>query len=272
MARSLPDRLFHAAVGVLAGCAIVILVGPVVIALITSFTSSAALKFPPPSFSLRWYAALLDPALSTHIHQAALNSVTVAASATLIAVCLAVPAALALRDAAPRRAAFLDTILMSPMVLPLLAYGLAALIFFSWMSFRPSLATLIVGHAIVITPLVLRTTTATLTQLDRALWESSESLGASAFFTFRRTTLPLIAPGICAGAFLAFVLSFDNVPVSIFLSSARTDMLPVRMWGMMETSLDVRVAAISGTLIVVTIASTLLMERLVGITRRLGTH
>jgi putative spermidine/putrescine transport system permease protein len=200
-----------------------------------------------------------------------LNSVIVAATATLLAVCIAVPAALALRSAGSRRVAVLDTVFMSPMVLPLLAYGLATLIFFSWMSFRPSLTTLIIGHTIVIVPLVLRTTTASLTQLDHALWESSESLGASAWFTFCRTTLPLIAPGICAGAFLAFVLSFDNVPVSIFLSSVRTDMLPVRMWGMMETSLDVRVAAISGILIVVTVVSTLLMERLVGITRRLGT-
>jgi putative spermidine/putrescine transport system permease protein len=271
MARSLPDRLFYAVIGSLAGCALIILVGPVLIALITSFTSSAALKFPPPSFSLRWYVALLDPKLSAHIHQAALNSVIVAATATLLAVCIAVPAALALRAAGSRRAAVLDTVFMSPMVLPLLAYGLATLIFFSWLSFRPSLTTLIIGHTIVIVPLVLRTTTASLTQLDHALWESSESLGASAWFTFCRTTLPLIAPGICAGAFLAFVLSFDNVPVSIFLSSVRTDMLPVRMWGMMETSLDVRVAAISGILIVVTVVSTLLMERLVGITRRLGT-
>ena len=271
MARSLADRLFHAIVGLLAGCALLILVGPVLIALITSFTSSAALKFPPPSFSLRWYVALFDRTLSAHIHQAALNSLTVAAAATLLAVCIAVPATLALRASAPRRAAMLDTAFMSPMVLPLLAYGLATLIFFSWMTFRPSLATLIIGHTIVVIPLVLRTSTASLTQLDPALLESSKSLGASAAFTFRRTTLPLIAPGICAGAFLAFVLSFDNVPVSIFLSSVRTDMLPVRMWGMMESSLDVRVAAISGILIGVTVVSTLVMERLVGITRRLGT-
>jgi putative spermidine/putrescine transport system permease protein len=270
MARSLADRLFQGVVGLLAGCALIVLVAPVLIALATSFTSSAALKFPPPSLSLRWYAALFDTTLSAHIHRAALNSLVVAASATVLAVCIGVPAALALRAAGRRRGAILDTLFMSPMVLPLLAYGLATLIFFSWMSFRASLATLIIGHTIVVVPLVLRTTAASLTQLDQALWESSESLGASALFTFRRTTLPLIAPGVSAGAFLAFVLSFDNVPVSIFLSSVRTDMLPVRMWGMMETSLDVRVAAISGILIVVTVASTVLMERLVGITRRLG--
>jgi putative spermidine/putrescine transport system permease protein len=269
MARSTSDLLYYVVVGLLAACALLILVGPVLVALATSFTSSASLKFPPPGFSLRWYAALLDPVLSGHIHRAALNSFIVALAATVLAVCIAVPAALALRTIDSARSAILDTIFMSPMVLPLLAYGLATLIFFSWMSVRPSLVTLIIGHTIVVIPIVLRTTTANLVQLDKALWECSESLGASAWFTFRRTTLPLIAPGVLAGAFLAFVLSFDNVPVSIFLSSVNTDMLPIRMWGMMETSLDVRVAAISGVLIVVAIVSTIVMERLVGITRRL---
>ncbi len=271
MVRSRLDILFYALVGLLAAFALVVLIGPVLVALATSFTPSASLKFPPPGFSLRWYAALLDPVLSGHIHRAALNSLLVALTAMGLSVCIAVPAALALRSIGPRGSALLDTVFMSPMVLPLLAYGLATLIFFSWLSIRPSLATLIIGHTIVVVPLVLRTTAASLVQVDKALWECSESLGASAWFTFRRTTLPLIAPGVLAGAFLAFVLSFDNVPVSIFLASLDTDMLPVRMWGMMEASLDVRVAAISGIMIVVTVISTFAMERLVGIARRLQT-
>jgi putative spermidine/putrescine transport system permease protein len=271
MVRSFSDKIFYAVLGVLAACALVILIGPVLVALATSFTPSASLKFPPPGFSVRWYVALLDPVLSGHIHRAAVNSLVVALAATVLSVCIAVPASLGLRTVNPRAAAILDPVFMSPMVLPLLAYGLAALIFFSWLAIRPSLMTLIIGHTIVVIPLVLRTTAASLVQIDKALWESSQSLGASAWFTFRRTTLPLLAPGILAGAFLAFVLSFDNVPVSIFLSSVNTDMLPVRMWGMMEASLDVRVAAISGVMIVVTILSVVVMERLVGLTRRLGT-
>ena len=79
----------------------------------------------------------------------------------------------------------------------------------------------------------------------------------------------MIAPGIVAGAFLAFMASIDNVPISLFLSGPRSDMLPIRMWGMMESTLDVRVAAISGVLIASVVALMLLMERLVGLTRRL---
>jgi putative spermidine/putrescine transport system permease protein len=163
----------------------------------------------------------------------------------------------------------LDTFFMSPMILPMLAFGLAALMYFTFMGFRPSLELIVIGHTIVVAPFVLRTTSASMSQLDPALLESSASLGASWFYTFRRVTLPVIAPGIAAGAFLAFMASLDNVPVSLFLAGPRSDMLPIRMWGMMESTLDVRVAAVSGALIGTVLILMLVMERVVGLTRRL---
>jgi putative spermidine/putrescine transport system permease protein len=141
--------------------------------------------------------------------------------------------------------------------------------YFTFMGFRPSLALIAIGHIVVVSPLVLRTTSASMSQLDPALLESSASLGASWFYTFRRVTLPVIAPGIAAGAFLAFVGSLDNVPISLFLAGPRSDMLPIRMWGMMESMLDPRVAAVSGVLIAVVLVLMLVMERVVGLTRRL---
>ena len=125
-------------------------------------------------------------------------------------------------------------------------------------------------HAIVITPYVLRTTIAAATGLDPAWLDASSVLGASAWMTFRRVVLPSIRSGVLAGAFLAFVASLDNVPVSLFLGSAQTDMLPIRMWGMMENSLDVRVAAISGLLVGFSFVVLLLMDRVAGLTRRLS--
>jgi len=162
-----------------------------------------------------------------------------------------------------------DTFFMSPMILPMLAFGLASLMYFTLMGFRPSLTLITVGHIVVVAPFVLRTTSASMSQLDPALLESSASLGASWFYTFRRVTLPAIAPGIAAGAFLAFVASLDNVPISLFLAGPRSDMLPIRMWGMMESTLDVRVAAVSGVLIATVLVLMLVMERVVGLTRRM---
>jgi putative spermidine/putrescine transport system permease protein len=158
---------------------------------------------------------------------------------------------------------------LGPLILPTLAYGFAALMFFSLLGFRASLPLLVIGHAVVIAPFVFRTTLASLSQVDPALLESSASLGAGRVTTFRRVTLPLIAPGIAAGAFLSFIASIDNVPVSLFLSNARTDMLPIRIWGMMEATLDVRVAAASGALISCVIVLVVAMQRLVGLSKRI---
>ena len=118
-------------------------------------------------------------------------------------------------------------------------------------------------------PFVLRTTIAALAQLDPALLESSTSLGAGVFYTFRRITLPSIGRGIAAGAFLAFMASFDNVPVSLFLSDARTEVLPIHLWQIIDTDLDVRAASASGVLIVFTLLVMLIAERLAGLSRQL---
>ena len=158
---------------------------------------------------------------------------------------------------------------MSPLVLPALAFGLSALMLFSLVGLPISPLTLVIGHTIVCVPYVIRTTVAALAQLDTVLLESSASLGASRWYSFRRITLPLIRPGILAGAFLAFMSSFDNVPVSLFLRDARTDMLPIRMWQDLEGKLDVTIAAVSGVLIVITVATLLVMERVAGLSRRL---
>ena len=111
---------------------------------------------------------------------------------------------------------------------------------------------------------------ASLSQLDRGLLDTSASLGAGPVYTFRRVTLPVIRPGVLAGAFLAFMASLDNVSVSLFLSAPETDVLPLRMWGMLESQLDVRTAAVSGVLIIITALTVVVMDRVVGLTRRIS--
>ena len=263
------ELTYKLVIGGLAGIAIAILVGPILVVLITSLTTAPSLSFPPPGLSFKWYEALFDPVRSRQLHIAAGNTLMVALSATIIVSMLGVAAAVGLAGKRGIWAAALANGFLGPLVLPTLAYGFAALIFFSLLGFRPSLPLLVIGHVVVITPFVLRTTMASLSQVDPALLESSASLGAGRFTTFRMVTLPLVAPGIVAGAFLSFIASVDNVPVSLFLSNARTDMLPIRMWGMMESALDVRVAAASGVLITSVIVLVVVMERLVGLSRRI---
>ena len=252
--------------GALAAIAIVFLVGPTVIMLLTSFTASQSLKFPPDGLSLRWYAALLD---ADQMQAAAWNSLVVAFWTTVLSVVLGTAAALGIARSRSPLARACDVLFMSPLLLPALAFGFAALIFIHRLGFAPSIPFLVLGHTVVCVPFVQRTTNAALSQLDPALHDASQSHGAGGWRTFRRVTLPLIAPGLGAGAFLAFMASFDNVPVSLFLADERSEMLPIHLWQQIETNLDVRTAAVSGLIVMFTLILMLLAERLAGLTRQM---
>jgi putative spermidine/putrescine transport system permease protein len=258
-------RSFRLVMGLLAGLSLMLLLAPTVIVIIASFTSAFSLKFPPPGYSTRWYLALWNE--SPEIIAAFKLSLQVAAIATGTSVVLAVAAALALARRRESWARAVEAVFLSPLMLPTLALGLALLMLFNLAGTGLSFWTLVVGHIAITSPYIVRTTTASLVQLDRALLESARSLGASGWFTFRTVTLPLIAPGIAAGAFIAFMYSFDNVAVSLFLSDARSEVLPIRMWHIIESNLDVRAAAVSGVLIGATLLLMLVMERLVGVSR-----
>jgi len=196
-------------------------------------------------------------------------SLVVALWTTVISVVLGTAAALGIARSRSAWVRSADVLFMSPLLLPALAFGFAALVFISRMGFSPSIPFLVLGHVIVCVPFVLRTTTASLSQLDPALLDASYSLGGSWWMTFRRVTLPLIAPGVASGAFLCFMASFDNVPVSLFLSDERTEMLPIHLWQQIDTNLDVRTAAVSGLIVILTPVLMLVAERMAGLTKQL---
>ena len=264
--KDLSTILFRGSLGLLAALTVVLLIAPTAVVLIVSFTDGYSLKFPPVSYSTRWYVELWN---ASHLHFAAMNSIKVGLATTLLSVLFGVLASLAIVGSKSRLARALDSLFMSPLVLPALAFGFAALMTFSAVGWSVSITTLIIGHTAVCVPYVIRTTSAALTQMDPALLESSASLGASRWYSFRFVTLPLIRPGVLAGAFIAFMSSFDNVPVSLFLRDARTDMLPIRMWQDLEGKLDVTIAALSGVIIIFTLIMMIVMERAAGLSRRL---
>ncbi len=148
------DLSYLLTVRTIAALSILLLIGPVIIVLFMSFTSSAALKFPPPGLTTRWYAELFDTARSAHIHKAVSNTLFVAAMATGFGTLMAVLAALSIARVKGTAAKFMEAGFLSPLILPSLAYGLATLMFFSMLGFRPSLNHLILGHLVVITPYI----------------------------------------------------------------------------------------------------------------------
>lgn len=235
------------------------LVAPIVVALLMSFNDGATLAFPPKGLSLRWYAALLDPVRSAPIHTAALNSLQVALATVIVVTVAAAPAALAMARAPRRMVSTVEPLLLAPLVLPALVYSLSALLGLSLLGLGTSFWTILLGHSIVFAPLMFRTVLGLAQRQSLSLEEASATLGASRARTFLRVSLPGILPGIFAGAFLVFMQSLDNVDVTLFLGNPGRPMLPMRLFAMLEESLDGRVAAVSGLLI---LAATLLLVTL----------
>jgi putative spermidine/putrescine transport system permease protein len=259
------DRLsFSWVIGGIAVFSLLLLTIPTLIVLVVSFSSAQTMRFPPPGLSLQWYAALFS---YPELWSAAVTSFQVAVWTTLICVVLGVCASLAMAGSRARWVAAMDALVMSPLALPGIAVGLGMLTYFSMIGIRLSVFTLIISHVVICIPYLVRTTLASLTQLGSSMREASTVLGASQTYTFFKVTFPLIKQGVITGAFMAFLSSFDNITVSLFLSDARTEVLPIRMWSMIENDLDVRAAAVSGILIVATALLMMVLERISGLSK-----
>jgi putative spermidine/putrescine transport system permease protein len=247
----------------IAGAGFVFMLAPIVIIVLASFNNADVLSFPIDSFSLRWYKAvfrdfeLLD----------ALNvSVVVATLSTAGALALGIPAAFSLARYRFFGSDAISAFLLSPLLIPLIALGLAVLLLYAAVGLKTTMAGFVLMHVLITTPYVIRTVMAMLTQIDPALEDAAVSLGADDIKTKFLITLPLIKPGIMAGAFFAFMTSFDNVPVSIFLGSSRMTTLPVRIYSQIESDgIDPVFAALSTLIIGATLIMMIALDRWIGL-------
>lgn len=240
---------------------------PLLVAISISFSEAPFASFPPQGFTLDWYAQVLsDP----DFLESATLSILLALAATTAAISLGVPAALALDRTTLPGAPFLQGLLLSPLVFPTLITGLALLQFYATANMQDANRNLFFGHTIVTLPYVVRTTTASLQLVDRSLEEAARTLGANAWRTFRRATLPQIAPGIAAGALFSFMVSLDNYPISMWLSDARAMPLPILLYKNMTRVFDPSIAAMASLMILVGAAAVIALERLVGLRRAMG--
>ncbi len=240
------------------------LLAPILVVVVVSFGDAAYLQFPPRRLSLRWYTDLGE---YPDFVRSFWLSLGLAAATTAVSGALGILGALALvRHRFPGRD-LLGALVMAPAALPGLVTGIALLQFFSLFRTEPSFWRLLLGHVVVTLPYVVRSVAAVLAGLDRSLEEAARGLGAGPWAVTRLVTLPLIKPGVIAGAVFAFILSFDNVVVSIFLTTPRLVPLPIQIYNYVESSARPIIASISTLQIAVIVAMLLAAERLIGFSR-----
>jgi putative spermidine/putrescine transport system permease protein len=254
--------------GLLSGAYVALVLGflmlPVAVVVLASFSTTSFLTIPPQGVTLRWYGRVLESPEYLHAIRVSLS---LAAAATVGALAIGTAASYALvRRVVPGRT-LVASLVMSPLVFPGLVIGVALLQLYAALGMAGSFVGLWLAHMVITVPYVIRTTLASLAGLDAELEDAACTLGATRLSAFMLVTLPLLRPGLAAGGLFAFITSFDNVPVSIFLTGVASTTLPVKIFTAIEFGVDPSVAAISSLLILATGLTLLLAERWIGFSR-----
>ena len=235
--------------------------------------SSKMLALDPEGFSLRWYEDMIYGTKNPW-GLATKNSLIIAFFATIGSTILGTVAALGLSSRhMPYKAAFM-ALLISPMIVPLIISGTAIFFFMAKVGLAATHTGIVLSHIILGTPFVVITVTATLSGFDHSVTRAAASLGSNPVNTFMKITLPLIMPGVISGALFAFVTSFDEVVVVLFLAGLENTTIPIQMWVGLREQLSPTIMAVATCLIIM---STLILvsaellrrrsERLRGINR-----
>lgn len=243
----------------------IFLVGPMLIMVGTSFSSTAAVSFPPTGFSLQWYQkAFTLPSFQNGF----VTSLTVSLIGTLVAMLLGIPAAYAINKYRFRGKALINGFFLSPTLIPALVLGFALL-----RTFIPRIGGsvyigLAVGYTLIALPYIIRTTGSAMSNFDFSIEEAARSLGTSAIPAFFLTVIPNIRSGLISAFILAFINSFNDVSIGVFISSPGTMTLPTAMQSIIIGRMDPTIAAASVLLMLMTILLMTLSEKLLGIRLR----
>jgi putative spermidine/putrescine transport system permease protein len=225
------------------------LVLPVLVVIPLSLSAGKYLTFPPPGFSLQWYANFFSRGAWTG---SAGLSIWVGLTVTALSVALGTPAAIALaRGRFPGRA-LVSAFILSPIIVPGIIVAIGAYFAYSRYGLVGNPLALILAHTALAVPFVVINVSNALQGVDRRVEQAALSLGATPWGTFWQVTLPLIRPGIFAGAVFAFITSFDELLVALFLSGTTAVTLPRRMWDQLRFDIDPTIAAVSSMLICAT--------------------
>lgn len=233
------------------------LIAPSLVVIPMGFSSASFLQFPPPGFSLQWFREYFS---DERWLAATWRSLRIAAAVMVAASVAGTMAALALTRRRGVLKKILNLVIISPMILPVIVYALAIYGLYAWLQLVGTDLGLIIAHTILAIPFVFLTVTATLYRYDVSLSRAAASSGANAWRTFWLITLPLIRPGIIAGTLFAFITSFDEIVVAVFISGVEST-LPKMMFDQLRFELKPVLAAIATLLIGVTTVILLMAAR-----------
>ncbi len=249
------------------------LIAPILVIIPLSFNAQPyftftreMLAFNPEGYSLRWYEDFLT---SSSWLRSIRNSFVIAIASTLIATVLGTIAALGLsRSYLPYRNAMMG-LLISPMIVPLIISAAGMYFFYSSINLAQTFTGVILAHAALGTPFVIITVTATLVGFDYNLVRAAHSLGASPTRTFFKVIMPLIMPGVVSGALFAFITSFDEIVVVLFLAGVEQRTIPREMWSGIREDISPTILAVATMLVVISVLLLVTLELLRRRTERL---
>ena len=248
-----PNRMLLAALG---GLTIFFLIAPTLLVVPMGFSSSQILTFPPPGWSLQWYQKMVsDPQWTSGF----VNSAQVATVTAIASTVLGTLAALGVvRGRFPGKG-LVNGLILTPLIVPVIIIAIGMFSLYVRWKITGSLFGLVAAHTALAIPFVMVNVAASLRTMDRNLEMAAQNLGAGPGRTFMRITLPLILPGVFAGALFAFLTSWDEVVVAIFLTTAKFRTLPVEMWEQVRQVVDPTVAAVATVVLGVTTTLLLLV-------------
>ncbi len=222
------------------------LLAPIVVVVATAFGTSPYPVFPPAGLTLKWFERFLGS--PDMVHSTELSAV-LSLTSTLCASAIGTLAALALVRHRFRAKAAISALLLSPILFPGVVLGLALLVAFTRIGLAQTFPGLVAAHTVLIVPFVIRLVMASLAAVDGSIEEAARNLGAGRLRTFFRITLPIIRPGLLAGALFGFIVSFDELVITLFLAGPGLQTLPIRIFSSIEYSSDPTISAISTCLI-----------------------
>lgn len=229
------------------------MLAPLLVIIPMSLTSGNTLTFPTPGWSWRWYSELIaDPRWLSSFK----NSVVIASLVTLISCVLGIPAAIGLTWGNFPGKKLIYAAVAAPLVVPVVIVGVASFSFFASLGLIGNRLSIVLAHSAMAVPVMLTTVMASLASFDRTLVRAAASLGAGPLRILRKVILPLIAPGVLAGSIIAFIISFDEIVVASFLSTADQRTLPRMIFSGVRESISPAIAAVA---IVLTFLSAILL-------------